>query len=164
VNLPFCCWQEGVRSQVSGPREDSKSTFVLKPDTCAIQRKKRIFGFPGIIAPATTTTTITTTSSISPSECCPKRQTASAQLTSYCREGKLRKCRRTITERNTESAKRFSEADSTGNFGIRVGKHLGGESLDGSGLAPGIQRQTSFAAGLLQKSFPIPTMFDRYLG
>jgi len=67
-------------------------------------------------------------------------------------------------EWNPEFAKRFSEADSEGKFDISVGKHVGGESLDGSGLAPGIQRQTSLAAGLLQKSFPVPTMFDGNLG
>src|SRR5229473_2657770 len=99
----------------------------------SLQRKKRIFGLPGIIAPATTSTTITMTSSIFPSQCCPHHQTASAQLTSSCREGK---------------------------FDIGVGKHLGGESLDRSALAPGVQRQTGFAAGLLQKSFPVPTVFD----
>ena len=43
-------------------------------------------------------------------------------------------------EWNPEFVKRFSEADSEGKFDISVGKHLGGESLDGSGLAPGIQR------------------------
>ena len=106
----------------------------------SLQRKKRIFGFPGIIAPATTSTTITITSSIFPSPCCPHHQTASAQLTSSSREGKLRKCRRALKEWNPEFVKRFSEADSEGKFDISVGKDLGGESLDGSGLAPGIQR------------------------
>ena len=94
----------------------------------------------------------------------PSHQTASAQLTSSCREGKLRKCRWAIKVGNAEFVKRFSKQDSQGNFDIGVGKHLGGESLDGSGLAPGIQRQTSFAAGLLQKSFPVPTVFDGNLG
>jgi hypothetical protein len=129
-----------------------------------LQRKKRIFGFPGIIAPVTTSTTITITSSIFSSPCCPHNQAASAQLTSYCTEGKLLKCRRAIKEGNTGSVNRFWEADSEGNFGISVGKDLGRESFDGSGLAPGIQRQTSFTAGLLQKSFPVPTMFDGNLG
>ena len=54
----------------------------------------------------------------------------------------------------------FSEADSAGKFYIRVGKDLRRESLDGRALAPRIQRQTSFAAGLLKKSFPTPTVFD----
>ncbi len=54
----------------------------------------------------------------------------------------------------------FSEADSAGKFYIRVGKDLGRERLDGCALAPGIQRQASFAAGLLKKSFPTPTVFD----
>src|SRR6266853_4105370 len=78
----------------------------------SLQRKKRIFGLPGIIAPATTSTTITMTSSIFPSQFCPHHQTASAQLTSSCREGKLRKCRRALKEGNAESVKRFSETDS----------------------------------------------------
>src|ERR1700732_3115743 len=67
-------------------------------------------------------------------------------------------------EWNPGFVKRFWEEDSEGKFDISVGKHLGGESLDGSGLAPGIQRQTSLAAGLLQKNFPVPTMFDGNLG
>ena len=58
----------------------------------------------------------------------------------------------------------FSEADSAGKFYIRVGKDLGRERLDGCALAPGIQRQDSFAAGLLKKSFPVPTIFDWDLG
>jgi len=69
-----------------------------------------------------------------------------------------------LKEWNPEFVKRFSEADSEGKFDISVGKHLGGESLDGGGLAPGMERQTSLAAGLLQKSFPVPTMFDGNLG
>ena len=60
--------------------------------------------------------------------------------------------------------KRFSEPDSAGNFDIGVGKDLGGKSLDGCGLAPGIQRQAGFAAGLLEKSFPVPTIFGGNLG
>jgi hypothetical protein len=44
---------------------------------------------------------------------------------------------------------RSSEADSAGIFNIGIAKNLGGESLDGRGPAPGIQRQASFAAGLL---------------
>jgi len=47
---------------------------------------------------------------------------------------------------------------------IEIGKDLGCEGLDGCGFAPGIQGQISFAAGLLQKSLPVPTMFDGYLG
>jgi hypothetical protein len=58
----------------------------------------------------------------------------------------------------------FSEADSAGNFDIGVGKDLGSESLESCGLAPGVQWQGRLAAGLLQKSFPVPTMFDRDLG
>ena len=55
-------------------------------------------------------------------------------------------------------------SDSAGLFDIGVAEDLGGESLDGCGLAPGIQRQTRFAADLLQKSFPVPTVFDGNLG
>ena len=53
---------------------------------------------------------------------------------------------------------------SAGSFDIDVGKDLGGKSLYGCGLAPGIQRQAGFAAGLLEKSFPVPTIFDGNLG
>src|SRR5258708_23879620 len=95
-------------------------------------------------------------SSIFPSQCCPNNQTASAQLTSYCREGKLRKCRRACNEGNAESVNRFSEVDLEGNFDITIGKTLGSESLDGSSLAPGIHRQTSFEGGLLQIRFSHP--------
>ena len=53
---------------------------------------------------------------------------------------------------------------SAGNFDIGVGKDLSGKSLYGCGLAPGIQGQAGFAAGLLEKSFPVPTIFDGNLG
>ncbi len=56
------------------------------------------------------------------------------------------------------------EPVSAGNFDIGVGKDLSGKSLDSCGFAPGIQRQAGFAAGLLEKSFPVPTIFDRNLG
>ena len=48
--------------------------------------------------------------------------------------------------------------------GIEVGKDLSGESLDGCGLAPGIERQIGFATGLLQKSLAVPAMFGGNLG
>ena len=60
--------------------------------------------------------------------------------------------------------KRWSEADSAETLDVGVAKDLGGESLDGRGLLPGIERQASFAAGLLQESFPVPTIFEGNLG
>src|ERR1700694_3787479 len=74
---------ESKRIALSGTAGVAVATFV------SLQRKKRIFGFTGILAPATTTTTITITSSILPSH-----QIANAQLTSSGREGKLLKCKR----------------------------------------------------------------------
>ena len=95
---------------------------------------------------------------------CLQDQSSRAQLTFFCREGKGTKVGAGAQEWSAQSAKRFLKTDSAGKFDIAVGKDLGGESLDGCGLAPGIQRQTSLVAGLLQKSFPVPTMFDRDLG
>src|ERR1019366_1016597 len=72
-------------------RGDGASPVSTSGKTQGFQRKKRIFGFPGIIAPATSTTTITTASSILPSQPCLHHQNASAQLTSFCGEGKVTK-------------------------------------------------------------------------
>src|SRR5216684_4143430 len=54
--------------------------------------------------------------------------------------------------------------NSAQSFDISVAEDLGRERLDGCALAPGIQRQASLAAGLLKKSFPVPTIFDWDLG
>ena len=56
--------------------------------------------------------------------------------------------------------RKLLERDSPGNFDIGVGKDLGGKSLDSCALTPGVRRQTGFAAGLLEKSFPVPTIFS----
>jgi hypothetical protein len=49
-------------------------------------------------------------------------------------------------------------------FGVRVGKDLGGKSLDGCALTPSIQRQPGFAASLFQKILAVPSIFDGNLG
>jgi len=63
-----------------------------------------------------------------------------------------------------ENMKRGSTADSDGTRDIGVGKNFGSEGFDDCTLAPGIERQTGFPAGLLQESLRTPAMFNRNLG
>ena len=45
-----------------------------------------------------------------------------------------------------------------------ITKDLGSKSLDGCGVPPGIRWQARFAAGLPEKSLPVPILFDGNLG
>src|SRR5208282_2354430 len=47
---------------------------------------------------------------------------------------------------------------------IGVGKDFSGECLNDCIFAPGIERQTGFEAGLVEKSLPIPAIFGGHLG
>ena len=44
-----------------------------------------------------------------------------------------------------------------------VSEHFGGEGLDRRALLPCVRRQSSFAAGLFEKVYAIPIVFDRNL-
>ncbi len=128
------------------------------------QRKKRILGFPGIIAPATITTTITTASSILASQPCLHHHRTSPQLTSFCIEGKGTKVGVALRMEMQSPPRKFLRAHSTRIFGVVIAKYLSGESFDGCVFTPGIERQAGFAAGLLEKSFGAPIVFDGNLG
>src|ERR1700728_699542 len=54
--------------------------------------------------------------------------------------------------------------DSAGNFDAGVAKDLSGKGLNGCVLAPGIDWQASFTAGLIEKSSAVPILFHRNLG
>ena len=53
-----------------------------------------------------------------------------------------------------------AEQDSGGKIGVSVAKDLGGEGLDESVSAPGVDRQAGFAACLFEKGFAVPTVLD----
>ena len=54
--------------------------------------------------------------------------------------------------------------DSACTFDLGIAKNLGGKRLKGCVLAPGIERQSSFAAGLIEKSLAVPILFHWNLG